>query len=148
MSKSRVSACPWALAFVLLGLTSLPAHAVFSVCNKSGQKLQVAVAYVPKDAAGVSTSGHPATMVEGWWSFAPGECGQLFGFDAGAHWVSVYAENRTTGMELSGREPMFCVSGSRFEGQQRVGSPCKSGWRRVGFRRIDTEKKNHTFTIR
>jgi len=137
-----------ALIGVLLAFGSERAMASLTVCNKAGVKMIVAVAYVPKDAPGVSTGGDLATKVDGWFRFEPGECAQVLDIDAGGHWVSVYAESRPAGQVMSGNEPRFCVQGGSFGEHQRAGSECRSGWRSVGFHRINTEKRNHTFTIR
>jgi uncharacterized membrane protein len=132
----------------LLVLSCTRALAALTICNKVNTKMEVAVAYVPKDAPGVSTGGGLATRVEGWWAFAPGECAQVLSIDAGAHWVSIYAESRPAGRTMAGPEPRYCVAGREFGEHQRAGSPCRGGWRSVGFHRIDTGKRNHTFTIR
>ena len=132
-------------AALLVTPTIADAELVF--CNKSPSPMEVAVAYVPKDAPGTSTSGHLPTKVEGWWKFAPGECAQVLSIDAGAHWVSWYAENRKAGRYLTGPEPRFCVPDKNFEEQQRVGTPCRSGYRQVQFKRDETRARKHTFTL-
>lgn len=123
------------------------ATAALSVCNKSPVTMRVAVAYVAKDAPGVSTAGR-ASRVEGWWSFAPGECAQILDINAGAHWVSFYAESKPPGRVVSGREPQYCVRNAKFEVQQLAGATCAAGWQTARFHRSDTGKTNHTFTIR
>jgi uncharacterized membrane protein len=119
-----------------------------TACNESAYTMRIAVAHVPKDAPGISTSGGLATTVEGWWTLPRGGCKQVLSKDAGAHWVSFYAESKPAGRVMSGKEPRFCVSEQSFEERQRTGSPCRSGWRPVGFQRSETGKRNHTFTVR
>jgi uncharacterized membrane protein len=141
----RVSATLTGVLFMALASS---AYAELILCNKASVSMDVAVAYVPKDAPGTSTGGHLATMVEGWWAFAPGECAQVRNIDAGAHWVSWYAENRKAGRFLSGQEPRFCVRDGNFAERQRASSPCRPGYREVRFLRDETNARKHTFTIR
>lgn len=137
-----------AVAGLLLAVACNGASAALTVCNKGGAKMEVAVAYVAKDAPGTSTGGDLSSTVRGWWAFAPGECAQVLDINAGANWVSIYAESRPAGRVMSGNEPRYCVTGPRFAVQQRASSPCHDGWRGVGFHRIETAKPNHTFTMR
>ena len=145
---ARLHSC-WLVALLgsALLLTPTIAHAELVFCNKSSVAMDVAVAYVPKDAPGTSTGGDRSTRVEGWWKFAPGECAQVLSIDAGAHWVSWYAENRKAGRYLTGPEPRFCVPDRKFEEQQRVGTPCRQGYREVKFKRDETRARTHTFTL-
>jgi uncharacterized membrane protein len=143
------SNCRWLVALLGLALLATPtiADAELIFCNKSQLVMEVAVAYVPKDAPGTSTGGHLPTNVQGWWEFQPGECAQVLSIDAGAHWISWYAENRKAGRYLTGPEPRFCVPDKKFAEQQRVGTPCRSGYREVRFKRDETSARKHTFTL-
>jgi uncharacterized membrane protein len=66
----------------------------------------------------------------------------------GDHWVSFYAESKSTGRVLSGPEPRYCVSNRVMEERQQAGMSCRPGWRSVGFHRVDTNKSNFVFNIR
>src|SRR5262245_33009146 len=70
-----------AVALAVTGIVLLATRGIASadlrVCNNSGAKVDVAIAYVRKDAPGVSTGGHAGATVEGWWSLSPAECAKL-----------------------------------------------------------------------
>jgi uncharacterized membrane protein len=146
--SGRSSSAVSVLTCTLIILGAAQAEATVTACNRSGSAMNVAIAYVPADPPGISTGGHHSTMVEGWWSLPPGECKHVANIHAGDHWVSFYAESKSTGRVLSGPEPRYCVSNRVMEERQQAGMSCRPGWRSVGFHRVDTNKSNFVFNIR
>jgi uncharacterized membrane protein len=97
----RFSAVSLAVALGVTGLVLLATRGIASadlrVCNNSGANVDVAIAYVRKDAPGVSTGGHAAVTVEGWWSLSPTECAKLSSVNTASHWTYFHAESARGG---------------------------------------------------
>lgn len=137
------------IGFLALSAMSDGAQAYFKICNHTGSSLDVAIAYGVKDAPGTSTGGHLGVTAEGWWTFAPQECGQVSGIHAGNHWLYYRGEAKTGSSD--GRS-LLCVPQKPFTlpGQQfrRAGDRCPKGQRLAGFKRIDATKKNHVLNVK
>jgi len=73
-------------AAVILASSALapsPAFASFRVCNDSGEKISVALAYFGSDADGWTS--------EGWWNLDDGECATPIGGDLDNRYYYLYA---------------------------------------------------------
>lgn len=123
------------------------AEANLRFCNRTRAKVNVAIAYVEKDAPGTSTGGDKGARVEGWWDVAPNQCEVVSNMNAGSYDVFYYAYSR------DGRWPgthFLCISNDVFDKGERFkqqGDRCPSGYRLQGFRRIGTNAKNHTHNL-
>jgi uncharacterized membrane protein len=135
------------LAASALVQISTQAHAAFTVCNNTGSKINVAIAYGPKDAPGTNTGGHLGVTAEGWWSLDPRECAQLSSIHAGNNWLYYHATSRNG---TSGGSSLLCVSNKPFTiGQsfRRSGDKCPPNQHLAGFKRLETSKTNYKLTI-
>jgi uncharacterized membrane protein len=123
------------------------AMAKVTICNKTAHKIEVAIAYGAKDPPGVSTGGHLGVTAEGWWDVNPGDCEQVSSIHAGNHWLYIRSESKRGNVEGSA---MLCVTNKRFTLAQqfrREGDNCRQGQYVAGFKRVDTEAANFTFTV-
>jgi uncharacterized membrane protein len=116
-------------------------------CNRSGSNVDVAIAYVEKDAAGTTTNQHRGVTLEGWWTLSPSECSKVSGINVGNHWVYFYADSSTGRWE---GPSLLCVpsrahtAGDHF---RRQGEPCPQNRRLRGFKRIDGNTATYTMTL-
>jgi uncharacterized membrane protein len=136
-------------ASVLLGTAAVvgatPAKAALTFCNKSPSSLDLAYAYSQKDAEGTSTGGHRGVVARGWFTIARGGCRKVDNLDASNHWLYVYAEG--TNRKLEGPTKL-CVRNAEFIIGQQFRSPCTNSEHYLaGFRLIQSNAKNFTFTI-
>ena len=117
-------------------------------CNRTGSNASVAIAYVQKDAPGTTTNQHRGVTLEGWWIFAPGECASVSDLHVGDHWVYYHAHS-TDGTWAG--DAMLCIPSRRFTNGDRFRRPdegCPAGSRLRGFRRIQSDARTFTMTLR
>ena len=117
-------------------------------CNRSGANVDLAIAYVQRDAEGTTTNQHRGVTLEGWWSLSPEECAKVSSMDAANHEVFYYADS--SGGKWQGTS-MLCVpsgahtSSDRFRQQ---GEGCPQGKRLRGFRRLNANTRTYTMNLR
>jgi uncharacterized membrane protein len=120
-----------AVAAAWMTFAATPAHADFSVCNKSSYKIFVAFGYwSAKDKAWTS---------EGWWTLEKGDCQIVYKPNLDQEKYYVYAESTDHDYTWSGKYP-FCASDDEFT---IVGdSECKSrGYYSVDFFEVEVGDK-------
>ena len=124
------------------------AGAELRFCNKTAANATVSIAYVEKDAQGTTTNGHRGVTTEGWWVFTPGECAQVSEIHVGSYWVYYHAHSPNGVWE---GPPRLCVPSRAFrtgDHFRSAGEGCPAGYQLKGFRRIDTDAKTYTLTLR
>jgi uncharacterized membrane protein len=85
MFKHIAVAAAGAIAlFALTALHPAPALADFRVCNQSGEKIAVAIAYFGSDDDG--------WVSEGWWNLADGECATPISKDLDNRYYYLFAD--------------------------------------------------------
>ncbi len=134
--------------FLALSAFDGKAWASLKFCNRTAEKVSVAIAYVQKDAEGTTTNQHLGVTVQGWWGVEPNQCKNVRNIHVGNHWTYFYAHN-TSGSVWEGNARL-CVPSSSFTiGSQfrRPGDACEGSSRLVGFQRLDTQAKNFTMTL-
>jgi uncharacterized membrane protein len=95
-----------AALFVVSGLAE--SHAGFRVCNKSSEKIDVAIGYNSKDYGWTS---------EGWWSIAPNGCHDIITGRLNNRYYYVYAADARDGVWEAPKEQeggFFCVAKAKF----------------------------------
>lgn len=118
---------------VVAALRPAPAAAWFQVCNKSDEKVYVAV----------EVDDFLSSYSAGWWNILPGECATPVSDDIDASSISLYAES--TSHTWSGSN-YYCVDPQdRFHyDDDQTDKTCPSGTKR-GFRDVSTgSAKNYT----
>jgi uncharacterized membrane protein len=124
------------------------AWAELRLCNKTASNTTVSIAYVEKGAPATTTSQHRGVTVEGWFTFTPGECKQLSDIPVANFWVYYHAYSSQGKWDGA---PMLCVPEHPFTASDHfkpAGGTCPTGSRLHGFRRIDTEARTYTLTLR
>ncbi len=134
--------------FVLFGalwLRPAPAVAGLHICNKTENKLYVAVASLYGDCLFVDCS----ERVEGWWNIDPGDCKTPIGADldtSGDTDYYYYAED-SQGGTWTGPMPLCVDPQYAFDYNLREETACASGTKK-NFKRIETEKyTNYTLSL-
>lgn len=133
---------------IVVASLSTNAMAKVDVCNQSGHKMDIAIAYSPKDPEGVSTGGDRGATAEGWWTLANGACAQVSNIHAGNNWLYIRGKSKDATFE---GDTMLCVAHEPFTISQqfkRAGDGCKHNQYIARFKRVDAETKNFTFTIK
>jgi uncharacterized membrane protein len=74
-----------AALFIVSALQPAPAAASFRVCNESGEKVAVAIAYYGSDSDGWIT--------EGWWNLDDGDCATPVKTDLDNRYYYLYADS-------------------------------------------------------
>lgn len=105
----------FATIVLILGgiLVAETAEAGFRVCNRSGQRIDVAFGY-PHDQFGWTS--------EGWWTIQPGKCRTVMNGDLTNRYYYLYATGSEGGrwQAPEGQEGgFFCVQNERFVFQNR-----------------------------
>lgn len=134
------------LAGLAVLVTCDAAWARLEICNKTGKKITVAIAYQDKGRAGVSTS-HSSVTAEGYWDFAPGECAKISDIDTAQNWVWYYAQGG--GSEWGGNSRL-CLRSDKFTTRTSFltrDETCRSPAKAHGFGRIDSDKRNFVLTL-
>jgi uncharacterized membrane protein len=122
------------------------AWARLEICNKTGRKITVAIAYQDKGRPGVSTS-HSSVTAEGWWDFGSGECAKISDVDTAQNWVWYFAHGG--GREWGGNSRL-CVRSDKFTSRASFlmrDETCRPPAKAHGFGRIDTDKRNFVLTL-
>jgi len=137
------------ILMVSLAATVFPATALAELrfCNRTGVRVQVAIAYAAKDAPGTTTNQHGGVTAAGWYSFEPGECGKVSDIHVGNHWAYFHAQGG--GKRWEGPS-LLCVPNSGFTQGVRFmhqGEGCPAGNRLTGFRRMDAETRGYTMNL-
>jgi uncharacterized membrane protein len=117
-------------------------------CNRSASNVDLAIAYVEKDAPGTTTNQHRGVTLEGWWTLSPGECTKVSSIDAANHWVYYYADS--SGGKWQGTS-LLCVPSSAHTSSDRFrqqGESCPQSRRLRGFRRLDANTRTYTMNLR
>lgn len=126
-------------AIVPLGallLSASPALAWYDICNKTPNRVRVAVGYI----------GSNGYVSEGWWTIQPYDCKTVIGDgeadDTNQYWF--YAKDLDDGGAWDG-DSQFCTSSRRFT---IVGKNCSDrGYDWTGFRRVNTSGGDHTTNL-
>jgi len=95
-----------------------PGHAEFRVCNKSGERLDVALGY---------DGGRQGWISEGWWNIGVNRCVAVRNGDLDSRYYYLYAQG-SSGTEWSADDDdehgaLFCVSDKEFVLNQRRYDP-------------------------
>jgi uncharacterized membrane protein len=90
------------MSVAVCGLAA-PAHASFSVCNRSGEFLNVALSF--ESLLGLRT--------EGWWSIGPNQCADVIEGPVPVRYVYLHAQDAFGRGVLEGSVPI-CVSPTQF----------------------------------
>ena len=125
------------LVAVMLAIASLavgPARADFRVCNQSGDRLSLSVAY----------SANDKWVSEGWWNLKPSDCQPILRGPLAAEFYYVYAMDEHGG-EWKGRSFM-CTSDRVFKIDGRQDCYVR-GYDRTGFFEIDTGRDAKDWTV-
>jgi len=115
---------------------STPAFAWYDICNKTPNRVQVAVGYI----------GNEGYVSKGWWTIRPCDCKTVVGDgqadDTYNYWY--YAEDLDDGGSWSGGSD-FCTTPSRFT---IVGKNCSNrGYDWTGFKHVQTSGGNYTTNL-
>ena len=123
-------------ALMIMGVTSLPAHADLKLCNRTDSRIAAAVGY--KDNKGWVT--------EGWWTIEPKACATLIKGNLVARYHYVYAIDYTKGGSWGGNSIM-CTDKKVFT--IRGIENCEGrGYQKTGFFEVDTkEETNWTVSL-
>jgi uncharacterized membrane protein len=115
-----------AAAWMTFAMTT-PAHADFTVCNKSSYKVYVAFGYWD--------GSQKAWTSEGWWTLETGGCAVVYRHNLDAQKYYVYAESVNNDYDWKGEFP-FCANDEKFTA---IGdTDCKSrGYYSVNFFEVD-----------
>jgi uncharacterized membrane protein len=115
-----------AIIATLFGVSTDPAMARFSVCNKTASPTSIALGFF---------NGKDWTS-SGWWNVAPGACAALIDEPLLARFYYVYAEHRELGGAWEG-DRSFCVGTGRFTIVGRGGC-LAHGYETKRFFQVDT----------
>jgi|ERR1043166_3516943 uncharacterized membrane protein len=135
------------LLAVLLSAAVWPnvAKANLQFCNHTGKSVDVAIAYVERDAPGTSTGGDKGVTAEGWWGIEPHGCAVVSQMNAARYEIFFYAQSKDS---VWGRESLLCIPkgvaftiGTRFLQQ---GERCRANRKEYGFRSMNATTKNFT----
>ena len=136
--------------FLFLAACALPgtASADLRFCNRGGSDIDVAIAYVEKDAPGTTTNQHRGITLEGWWTLVPNECAKVSGIHVGDHWVYYYADSDAGG-RWEGSSLLCVPSSAHTTGDhfRRPGEACPRGETLRGFKRIDASTRTYTLNL-
>lgn len=114
---------------VMMGMTSLPAHADLKLCNNTESRVGVALGY--KDKQGWVT--------EGWWTVDPQKCVTFLKGPLIARFYYVYAIDYDKGGSWGGNS-MMCTRDKVFT--IRGIEDCEArGYRKTGFFEVDTKEE-------
>jgi uncharacterized membrane protein len=115
-----------AAALVMFANTT-PAHASYSICNKSSYKVYAAFGYW--------NAGQKAWTSEGWWTLEKGDCATVYDNNLDQKKYYVYAESVDRDYFWDGKYP-FCASDDEFT---IVGdADCKTrGYYSISFFEVD-----------
>jgi uncharacterized membrane protein len=121
-----------AVAAAWMTFATTPAHADFSVCNKSSYRVYVAFGYWDRSQK-VWTS-------EGWWTIEKGECADVYSHKLLDKKYYVYAESVDHDYEWTGNFP-FCATDEEFT--IAGDSDCKSrGYYQIKFFEVDVGEES------
>ena len=122
----------------ILGLLLLAApgaaRADFRVCNQSGNRVSISIAYNANDH----------WVSEGWWNLKPSDCQPLVRGALAAEFYYVYAMDEHAG-EWTGRSFM-CTSDRAFKIDGRQNCYVR-GYDRTGFFEVDTGRDAKDWTV-
>jgi uncharacterized membrane protein len=138
------------IALVLVSsVISGPSWAGFRVCNRSSQRVDVALGY---------PHGQFGWTAEGWWTLEPGNCKRVMNGDLTNRYYYLYATGSKGGIwqAKKGQEGgFFCIKRSRFVLQNRnflSGSKLDCGANNLESRQffiVDTEgAPNHVHNLK
>jgi len=136
------------IAYLAAAVCPATGWAELRFCNRTDKKVDIVIAYVQKDAPGTTTNQDGGVTAEGWFPFAPGECGKVSDIHVGNHWAYFYAKGGA-GKAWNGSS-FLCVpnrsftKGVRF---MRQGETCPVGDSLRGFRRMDANTRGYTMTL-
>ena len=102
----RIKTALLSALFLLAGFfaAAVPAHAAFSVCNKTTFPASVAIGYY--DGATWNSAG--------WWNIVAGSCAELVTTPLPARYYYLYAVHQSAGGAWDG-DRSFCVSRESFQ---------------------------------
>ncbi|MDQ6867513.1 MAG: DUF1036 domain-containing protein [Pseudomonadota bacterium] len=125
---------PAAIAISVLGGSVAPVRADFRLCNNSGSRVSVSLAY---------TDGE-TWVSEGWWNLKPSACETLVRGPLAAEYYYVYAMDEHGG-EWKGKAFM-CTRDHEFRIIGREDCFVR-GFDRTGFFEVDTGKEAKNWTV-
>ncbi len=120
-------------AMLLLAVTR--AQADFRVCNTTGSRISVSLAYTADGQAWIS---------EGWWNLKPNDCDTLLRGPLAAQFYYIYGMDERGG-EWKGKAYM-CTRDREFRIEGREDCLAR-GYERTGFFEVDTGKDAKTWTV-
>lgn len=129
----KAQLCPIGLALLLV-FASAEAAASLRICNETDHTRSIAIGY-----------GNDGTWTsEGWWNIDPGKCASVISGDLNNRYY--YYRATRTGAEFSDEGYMFCTDQQAFTivGDDQC---TERGYRREGFRKIDTGPTARSFTL-
>ncbi len=130
MSFIRLSVLSACAALVALS----PANANFRICNKSPNRMSIALAYI--DGSG--------WVSEGWWNLKSGACDTILRGQLAAEFYYVYAMDEHGG-EWKGKTPMCTLTHQfRITGRDNCYS---RGYDRTQFIEVDTGQNAKDWTV-
>lgn len=117
-----------------LGLLASPALAELEFCNETGQPLSLAIGYADGDD----------WVSEGWWTVDPGACRSPVRDALDNRYY--YYRALSGGAAVFSGDAMFCTTSDAFT--IRGDADCADrGYRREGFRKLDTGKTAKTYSL-
>jgi uncharacterized membrane protein len=126
----------WLFSICALFLFATPASAQWTICNKTGYPVVLAIGHEKNDQ----------WISEGWWHILGGHCTEVISGELRKRYYFYYAEHVEIGGEWNGNYP-FCVSHNSFT---IVGDKnCeRRGYTKKNFRRTDTgQSKSRTTNL-
>ena len=116
-------------ALMMIGFTSLPAHADLKLCNKTASRVGAALGYKDKEG----------WVTEGWWTVDPQKCITFLKGPLIARYYYVFAVDYDKGGSWGGNS-MMCTRDKVFT--IRGIEDCEGrGYKKTGFFEVDTKEE-------
>ena len=136
MRKLWIVAASAAALFVITAAHPAPALATFKICNSSGEKVAVAIAYHDADANN--------WVSRGWWNLADGECKTPLGGDLKNKYYYLYGDGDQHVWKGS---HSFCVDNKNAFTLNEADTTCDYDYE--GFFEVDTgDASGYTYTFK
>ena len=135
MRKLFIAGLGAAALFVVAAAHPAPALADFKICNQSGEKISVAIAYHDRDADN--------WVSRGWWNLDAGECKTPLAGDLKDKYYYLYGDGD---QHYWSGEHSFCVDNSNKFTLNEADTTCSYDYE--GFFEIDTgDATGYTYTF-
>jgi uncharacterized membrane protein len=141
--------CLFAATAVLIALSAKPANAWFKVCNRSGERANVAFAYLDRnDNRDVLSSYNHGWVSEGWWILDSGQCTQVYPHELWRRNSYFYVYAYGNSLTWSGNHS-FCTIRSRFKLANADKRCSGSGrtWKNFDEVIVGPRTQNYTYTL-